>query len=309
MTSAIETFGLTKWYGSVVAVSDLNVRVEPGQVFGFLGPNGAGKSTTIRMLLALQRPTSGGATLLGLDASRGSVEIHRRIGYLPGDLELFPRLTGRQHIAWFARARGLGDHSVADRLVDRFQVVVDRPVRELSKGNRQKIGLVLAFMHRPELLVLDEPTSGLDPLMQHEFESLLREATAEGRTVFLSSHELDEVQRSADRIGIIREGKLVAEDTVEGLRRAAPQKMEVRFRHQVDQAELGALRGVKVTSSDGPRLTLDVTGEIGPVLKVIASHDPVDLTSRPADLDELFLDFYRQSPGQEVSHAREHHPA
>jgi ABC-2 type transport system ATP-binding protein len=303
VTNAIETSGLTKRYGSITAVRDLNLRIGPGQVFGFLGPNGAGKSTTIRMLLALQRPTRGHATLLGLDARADSVQVHRRVGYLPGDLALFPRLTGQQHIAWFLGARGAGDDSPAKRLIDRFQVVVDRPVRELSKGNRQKIGLVLAFMHRPELLVLDEPTSGLDPLMQHEFESLLRETADEGRTVFLSSHELDEVQRSADRIGIIKDGKLVAEDTVEGLRRAAPQRMEVRFRHPIDPAELKALAGVTVTASEGRRLMLDVTGEIGPVLKVIASHDPIDLISRPADLDELFLGFYRQPPDKEVSHA------
>jgi ABC-2 type transport system ATP-binding protein len=303
VTNAIETSGLTKRYGSITAVRDLNLRIGPGQVFGFLGPNGAGKSTTIRMLLALQRPTRGHATLLGLDARADSVQVHRRVGYLPGDLALFPRLTGQQHIAWFLGARGAGDDSPAKRLIDRFQVVVDRPVRELSKGNRQKIGLVLAFMHRPELLVLDEPTSGLDPLMQHEFESLLRETADEGRTVFLSSHELDEVQRSADRIGIIKDGKLVAEDTVEGLRRAAPQRMEVRFRHPIDPAELKALAGVTVTASEGRRLTLDVTGEIGPVLKVIASHDPIGLISRPADLDELFLGFYRQPPDKEVPHA------
>ena len=303
MAGVMETVGLTKRYGGVTAVSDLNLRAEAGQVFGFLGPNGAGKSTTIRMLMALQRPTEGRATLLGLDAAADSVAVHRRVGYLPGDLELYPRLTGRQHIDWFARSRGGVDDGFARLLMERFQVVADRPVRELSKGNRQKIGLVLAFMHKPDLLVLDEPTSGLDPLMQHEFENLLRETTGEGRTVFLSSHELDEVQRIADRIAIIREGKLVAEDTVEGLRRAAPQKMEVRFRLPVDPADLEALAGVTVTATDGPRLTLDVTGEIGPVLQVIASHDPVDLTSRPADLDELFLDFYRQPPETEVSRA------
>ncbi len=303
MTSAIETFGLTKRYGATVAVANLNLRIGTGQVFGFLGPNGAGKSTTIRMLLALQRPTKGRATLLGLDATEDSADVHHRIGYLPGDLELFPRLTGRQHIAWFLRARGAADDSLADQLVERFQVVVDRPVRELSKGNRQKIGLVLAFMHRPELLVLDEPTSGLDPLMQHEFENLLRETADQGRTVFLSSHELDEVQRAADRIGIIKEGKLVAEDTVEGLRRAAPQKMQVRFRRPVNPASLKAVSGVTVTAADGPRMTLDVTGEIGPVLKVIASNDPVDLISRPADLDELFLDFYRQPAQAKAPHA------
>jgi ABC-2 type transport system ATP-binding protein len=303
MTSAIEATGLTKTYGATTAVDGLSLRVEPGQVFGFLGPNGAGKSTTIRMLLALQRPTRGRATVLGLDAAAESVEVHRRTGYLPGDLALFPRLTGRQHIAWFARARAAGDDTLARQLAERFQVVADRPVRELSKGNQQKIGLVLAFMHRPELLILDEPTSGLDPLMQHEFDGLLRETAAEGRTVFLSSHDLDEVQRAADRIAIIKDGRLVAEDTVDGLRRAAPQKVEIRFRYPVDPAGLSAVAGVTVTAVSGPRVTLDVTGDIGPVLRVIAGHDPAGLTIRPAGLDELFLDFYRPTAQAEASHA------
>jgi ABC-2 type transport system ATP-binding protein len=303
MTIAIETAGLTKNYGPTIAVDDLNLRVERGQVFGFLGPNGAGKSTTIRLLLALQRPTRGRAAVLGRDAAADSVEVHRRVGYLPGDLKLFPRLTGRQHIDWFLRARGTADGSYARQLADRFQLVTDRPVRELSKGNRQKVGLVLAFMHRPELLVLDEPTSGLDPLIQHEFEDLLRETAGQGRTVFLSSHELDEVQRVCDRVAVIKDGRLVAEDTVDGLRGAAPQKLEVRFRRPVDPASLRVLDGVTVTSSDGPRLALDVTCEIGPVLKVIASHDPVALVCRPAGLDELFLGFYRQPAETQVSHA------
>ncbi len=302
MTSAIEATGLTKVYGAVTAVDGLSLRVEPGQVFGFLGPNGAGKSTTIRMLLALQRPTRGRARVLGLDPVTESVEVHRRTGYLPGDLTLFPRLTGRQHIAWFARARAVDD-SLALRLAGRFQVVADRPVRELSKGNRQKIGLVLAFMHRPELLILDEPTSGLDPLMQREFEALLRETAAEGRTVFLSSHDLDEVQRTADRIAIIKNGWLVAEDSVDGLRRAAPQKLEIRFRHPVDPAGLRAMPGVTVTAADGVRMMLDVTGEIGPALRVIASHDPASLTARQAGLDELFLGFYQHSATPQASHA------
>jgi ABC-2 type transport system ATP-binding protein len=302
VTSAIEAAGLTKRYGATTAVNGLTLRVEPGQVFGFLGPNGAGKSTTIRMLMALQRPTQGRARVLGLDATADSVEVHRRTGYLPGDLALFPRLTGRQHIAWYARARAVDD-LLARKLADRFRVVADRPVRELSKGNRQKIGLVLAFMHRPDLLILDEPASGLDPLMQREFEGLLRETAAEGRTVFLSSHDLDEVQRTADRIAIIKDGRLVAEDTVEGLRRTAPQRIEVRFQHPVDPADLSAVPGVTVTAADGPRVTLAVSGEIGPVLQVITSHDPVGLNSRQADLDELFLGFYRHSlQTQEASH-------
>ena len=226
MTSAIEATGLTKRYGAATAVDGGSLRVEPGQVFGFLGPNGAGKSTTIRMLLALQRPTGGRATVLGLDAvtqQGGGPSPYRLPAGRPRTLPPADRRPAHRVVR--SRPR-VGDDSVARRLASRFKVVVDRPVRELSKGNRQKIGLVLAFMHRPELLILDEPTSGLDPLMQREFEGLLRETVAEGRTVFLSSHELDELQRIADRIAIIKDGRLVAEDTVDGLRRAAPQKME-----------------------------------------------------------------------------------
>ena len=197
MSPAIETASLSKHYGSRVAVDQLTLCIEAGQVFGFLGPNGAGKSTTIRMLLALQRPTRGAATVLGLDTTAHSVDIHRRVGYLPGDLALYPRLTGRHHIDWFRHARGLADDPLVGELIERFQVVVDRQVHKLSKGNRQKIGIVLAFMHRPELLILDEPTSGLDPLMQREFGNLLRETVGEGRTVFLSS--MNSMKCSASR--------------------------------------------------------------------------------------------------------------
>ncbi len=293
MTAAIEAAALSKTYGSTRAVAELDLQVEPGQVFGFLGPNGAGKTTTIRLLLALQRPTAGQARVLGLDPLRDDVELHRRVGYLPGELELYPRLTGRQHIDWFARARRRHDPQLAERLVERFDVVLDRRAKELSKGNKQKVGLVLAFMHRPELLILDEPTSGLDPLMQHEFEGLIRETVHEGRTVFLSSHDLDEVQRLADHVGIIRSGRLIATDTVDGLRQSAPRRLEVRFPAPVDRALFDKLPGVTVTLVDGPRLGLQVTGAIAPVLDVIAEHKPLDLLARPADLDELFLDLYR----------------
>ena len=303
MTAAVEAIGLTKTYGTTRALVDLDLEVDVGQCFGFLGPNGAGKTTTIRLLLGLQRPTRGRGAVLGRDCQRDSVEIHRRIGYLPGDLALYPRLTGRRHIEWFAGARELHDLSWAWTLAERFGVVLDRPARELSTGNRQKIGLVLAFMHRPELLVLDEPTSGLDPLMQDEFERLVRETVADGRTVFLSSHELDEVQRLADRVAIIRAGRLVTTDSVESLRRSAPQKIEVRFPEVVDPALFSRLDGVSVTSVDGNRIALEVTGAIGPVLKVIAERDPLDVISRHADLDELFLDFYRESSPPEPADA------
>jgi ABC-2 type transport system ATP-binding protein len=289
---AIETSELSKTYGAVHAVRRLSLRVHPGEVFGFLGPNGAGKTTTIRMLLALQRPSSGRAAVLGLDAGRDSVSIHRRVGYLPGELALYPHRTGRQLVDWFGEVRGGVDAATIADLVERFAVVMDRPVRDLSKGNRQKLGLVLAFMHRPELLILDEPTSGLDPLMQSEFERLVRETAAQGRTVFLSSHELGEVQRLADRVAIIRSGELVAADSVEGLRRQAPQRVEARFDAPVDASTFARLEGVTVVSCAGPRVALQVAGRIGPVLGVIASLDPVDVTSQHADLDELFLSFY-----------------
>jgi beta-exotoxin I transport system ATP-binding protein len=299
VTAAIETIGLTKIYGGTRALVDLDLQVDAGQCFGFLGPNGAGKTTTIRLLLALQRATSGRCVVLGRDAQQDSVEIHRRIGYLPGDLALYPRLTGRQHLEWFGRARGQHDLTFAMELVERFMVVLDRPTRELSTGNRQKIGLVLAFMHRPELLVLDEPTSGLDPLMQDEFEQLVRVTVAEGRTVFLSSHELDEVQRLADRVAIIRMGRLVTTDTVERLRQSAPQKVEAVLPAAVDPIVFSRVAGVSVTSSQGPRVSLEVTGAIGPTLKLLAELDPIDVIVRHADLDELFLDFYRESQEEE----------
>jgi beta-exotoxin I transport system ATP-binding protein len=303
MTAAIRTHGLCRDYGPVHAVADLDLVVEPGQVFAFLGPNGAGKTTTIRMLLALQRPTGGRAEILGLDCGRDYVEIHRRTGYLPGELALYPRMTGRQHIAWYAGARGLRDLSLAGALAERFDAVLDRPARELSKGNKQKVGLILAFMSRPEVLVLDEPTSGLDPLMRSEFARLVREVTAEGRTVFWSAHELDEVQRLASRVAIIRQGRLVATETVENLRASTPQTVQARFAQPVDPALFACLAGVSVTACDGTNLQLRVTGAIGPVLRAVADHDPVDFTAQHADLDELFLGYYREPVAPEPSHA------
>ena len=305
MNAVIETNNLTKTYGPTRALDGLGLRIEPGQCYGFLGPNGAGKTTTIRMLLALQRPTSGNAAIFGCDVHRESLDIHRRVGYLPADLVLYRHMTGQQHIDWFAHTRAQSDVQFARELAARFQVVLDRPAGRLSTGNRQKVGLVLAFMHRPELLILDEPTSGLDPLMQAEFERLVRETVVDGRTVFLSSHELGEVQRLASRVGIIRAGRLVADDTVEHLRAASPQRIEVQFAAPVDPALFSRLDGVTVASIDGPRLVLDIKGRIGPALSAIAEHDPVDVVSQHAGLDELFLTYYRQTgePAPEVVNA------
>jgi ABC-2 type transport system ATP-binding protein len=291
--SAIATFGLTKFYRRNRGIEDLTISVERGEIFGFLGPNGAGKSTTIRALMGLQHPTRGRAAILGLDTWRQSVEVHRRVGYLPGELNLFDRLTGHQHVAWFARARGVDVAKALPWLMERLEVVLDRPVKELSKGNRQKLGIVLATMHRPDVLVLDEPSSGLDPLMQDTFHQLLREMSAEGTTVFLSSHELDEVQRVADRVAIIKEGHLVVSDSVEHLRSNAPQTVEVDFRLPVDPHHLESIEGVQSVRVEGTRVTLRLVGAIAPLLRTVAELDPVDLVARKADLDELFLRYYR----------------
>ena len=289
---------LTRRFGANRGIEQVSFEIGPGEVFGFLGPNGAGKSTTIRLLLGLYRPNSGRMQVFGMDPNRDSAAIHRRVGYLPGELALFPRLTGRQHLDRFGRARGLHDHSYRDELVERFTAELDRPVRALSKGNRQKIGLVLAFMHRPDLLVLDEPTSGLDPLLQDEFISLVRETVSEGRTVLLSSHELDEVQRVVDRLSIIKEGRIIVTDTVEGLRKAAPRTIEFRFPAAVTADTFAGLDGVRVLHCADGRVTLSVTGAVGPLLRAAAMLDPIDVTARPADLDELFLSYYRDEARQ-----------
>jgi ABC-2 type transport system ATP-binding protein len=293
---AIETVALSKTYpGGVRALSGLDLRVEHGEVFGFLGPNGAGKSTTIRLLLDLIRPTEGRALVLGLDSRRDGVAARRRVGYLPGDLRLYERLTGREQLESLARLRGAVDAALRDSLVERFGVILDRPIRELSKGNRQKLGLVQAFMHRPDLLVLDEPTAGLDPLLQHEFRLLVRETGASGRTVFLSSHSLDEVQQTADRVGIIRAGRLTDVDSVESLRERALRHVTIVFRTQAEPAELAALPGVRIQHVDGPVLRLAAPEPaMDGVVKLAARHGVVDFLSEPADLEEIFLDLYRE---------------
>ena len=292
MPAAIEVVELTKRYGSARGCEEVSFEVETGSVFGFLGPNGAGKSTVIRTLLDFQRPTSGSARLLGLDSRRDSVAIHRRTGYLPGDLVLFERLTGRDHLDLFGRARGGISPAVVDDLVARFDVELDRPVRELSKGNRQKIGLMLAFAHEPELVVLDEPTSGLDPLVQEKFHELLREMAGSGRTVLLSSHVLDEVQRVADRITVIREGRVVVTDTIAALQAKVPRRVRFEFQEEVDPRRFGGLAGVDVVESGPRHVVLKVVGPVDAVVKAAAGLTTTDLLASPADLEELFLGFY-----------------
>jgi ABC-type multidrug transport system ATPase subunit len=292
MTSVIKTDKLTKSYGSHRGIIDLDLEVNEGEVFGFLGPNGAGKTTTIRTILDLIRPTSGKATVFGIESSADPVAIHRRIGYLPGEFTLYDRLTGGQTIRYFANLRGNVDPAYQQALIKRFDVDPSRRFKEYSKGNKQKIGLVIALQHQPELLILDEPTSGLDPLVQQSFYALVREARADGRTVFLSSHILGEVERTCDRVAIIRDGRLVKVDSVEALRDLAHHQVELRFAGSVPTAEFQGLPGVTEVVAADHVLRMRVSGPIAPVVKAAARHELVDFVSREPSLEETFLAEY-----------------
>ena len=289
--------GLSKDFGSGRGLFGLDLEVGRGEVFGFLGPNGAGKSTTMRLLLDLIRPTSGSARVLGRDTRLHSVEIRRRVGFLPGDLALYPKLSGRAVLGYLARLRGGVDERVRDALVDRFDADVDRPIRQLSTGNRQKLGLIQAFMHEPELLILDEPIAGLDPLVQQSFHALLREVSAQGRTVFLSSHTLSEVERVTDRLAILRQGRLVVVDSLDNLRKVAVQRVEIDFGAPVDPEEFRSLQGVKeVEVTSGQTLTISFEGSADAVVKTAAAHEVRAI--RPCDdhLEDIFLRYYQEAP-------------
>ena len=290
--SAIETTRLTKDYGSGRGLFDLDLEIEPGEVFGFLGPNGAGKSTTMRLLMDLVRPTEGAAKILGLDTRTEAVAIHRRVGFLPGELSLYPKLLGVEMLDYLAALRGGLNLRVRDALAERFEAELRRPIRELSTGNRQKLGLIQAFMHEPELLILDEPITGLDPLVQHSFHELLAEVASRGVTVFLSSHSLSEVESVAHRVAILREGRLIVVDSVDNLRRAAVQRMEIVFGAPVDAREFRTLPGVREATADGRRMTIAFEGSPDAVVKAASTHEVLAIRTHEDDLEEVFLRYY-----------------
>jgi ABC-2 type transport system ATP-binding protein len=294
VTTVIRTEGLTKSYGAHRGIIDVDLDVEEGEIFGFLGPNGAGKTTTMRVLLDLIRPTSGRAEVFGIETTKDPVAIHRRVGYLPGEFDLYDRLTGADTIAYFANLRGGVDAAYVAKLVDRLDLDPSRRFREYSKGNKQKVGLVVALQHKPDLLILDEPTSGLDPLMQQAFFELVREARDEGRTVFLSSHIIDEVDRTCDRVAIIREGRLVQVDRIESVRRLAFHHVELTFAAPVAASVFTAIDGVEGVTADGAIVTMRVNGPIGAVLAAATPHGLIDVVSREPNLEDVFLAQYGQ---------------
>ncbi len=292
MTAVIETHGLTKRYRGARGVDDVSISVVRGEIYGFLGPNGAGKTTTIRTLLDLLHPTGGVALIFGLDSRRASREIRARLGNLPGDFTCDPRLTGREFLEFCAAARGMGDLGTAPVLTQRFEADLGRRVRDLSRGNRQKIGLIQALFHDPELLVLDEPTTGLDPLMQEEFVTVIDEYRERGGTVFLSSHDLDEVERVCDTVAIVRDGRIAAVENVAELRGRAYHHVRIEFDSPVDEAEFLRVEGVGELEVDGNRVSFKALGDLDAVVKAAARHTVKDIELTEPTLEEIFLTFY-----------------
>ncbi|SDZ40559.1 ABC-2 type transport system ATP-binding protein [Micromonospora pattaloongensis] len=298
---AISTEKLVKTYGRNRGLAGLDLAVDTGEVYGFLGPNGAGKSTTIRLLLDLIRPTSGRVTVLGADPRRGGVALRRRIGYLAGDFVVDGRQTGQELLGYLANLRGGVPRRRIAELADRLDLDLSRKIKGLSKGNRQKIGVVQAFMHSPELLILDEPTSGLDPFLQQQFVAMVRAARAAGQTVFMSSHVMSEVQQTADRVGIIRDGRLLTVERVEELRERAVRRVEIHFAEPVPLAEFSALPGVSDATVDGSTLRCRLDGRADALVKAAARHTVVGLLSEEPDLEELFFSYYSTGEADRVS--------
>jgi ABC-2 type transport system ATP-binding protein len=301
MSAVIEVSGLTKYYGTKRGVIDLSFGVAEGEVFGFLGPNGAGKTTTMRLLMALLFPGGGSAAIAGLDCWRDTVAIKRLVGYLPGELALDPGLTGGQILTYFANLRGGVDRREIDRLVERLDLDPGRRFRQYSHGNKQKVGLIQAFMHRPRLLILDEPTNGLDPLNQHEFQQMVAEVRAEGRTVFLSSHVLSEVESTCDRVAIIRAGRLVRTGGVAELKRIRHHELELTFGAAPPAEAFRSLAGVERVdvSHDGLTLRAVVQGDLDAVIKLAAGYPLVNIVSQEPSLEEVFLRYYQGGSGAE----------
>jgi ABC-2 type transport system ATP-binding protein len=294
-SAAIATERLTKRYGATLALDELDLTVREGEVYGYLGPNGAGKTTTIRLLLGLHRPSSGRALLFGVDAWRDPVKAHHRLAYVPGEPFLWPALTSGETFEFLARLHDGTDIAYREVLVKRFDLDTRKKIRALSKGNRQKVQLIAALATRADLLLLDEPTSGLDPLMEMAFRECIIEAKQRGQTVLLSSHILSEVEAVCDRVGILRDGRLVDEGTLDQLRHLSAQTVEVTFTGPAPV--LAPLAGVDVANAGSNALRFEVSGSIGPLIAALAEHPVAMLTSREPSLEEIFLHHYEGADG------------
>lgn len=292
---AIATFGLSKKYPSSdkFALEGLDLNIMPGEIYGFLGPNGAGKSTTIRLLMNFIMPTRGHALILDRDVEISSPEIHKTVGYLAGEPAFYPKMTVREHIHYLAEVQSVKSRDNLRKLIKIFEIPLDQPAGTLSKGNRQKLGLIQAFMTEPKVLILDEPTSGLDPLMQEVFYELVREYKQKGVCIFLSSHNLGEVQKVCDRVGFIRDGKMIAEQSVAKIHAKAAQTYDVTFADEVPLAQLKRLSRVSVVSNTSHHATIKVHGDMKDLLKTLSEYKILSIDRRELTLEEEFLKFYR----------------
>jgi ABC-2 type transport system ATP-binding protein len=301
--AAIRTSKLSKDYGLGRGLFELDLEVTPQEVFGYLGPNGSGKTTTIRCLMGMIRPTGGAAYIFGLDCRRDSVEVKRRVGYLPGDIPQFGSLRGKEVVAYLGGMVGGVDPKIVRSIAERFDLDLNRRFREYSTGNKRKLGILLAFMHQPQLLILDEPTSGLDPLNQQEFYELLREARDGGAAAFLSSHILSEVEHICDRVGILRAGRLVNVAQLDELHHIRAHRVELEFAPgtPLPEAAIRAAGGVENVSVDGQRVSCTVRGSFGPLFEAIHDAKVTDLVSTEPSLEEIFLSYYSETdPGQKA---------
>lgn len=296
----IKTNGLTKKYDrtSKPALENLSIEIDQGEVYGFLGPNGAGKSTTIRLLLGLLRPTSGSAAINQLDTFSQSVQIKKSLGYLSGDLAMYPKMTGSQLLRYVDSLSPGSSMKESEVLAQKLQANLDKPLGQLSRGNRQKIGIIQAFAHKPDVLILDEPTSGLDPLMQENFYELVIDAKKRGACIFMSSHILSEVQKMCDRVGIIREGRLVSQQSIADMTLEAASALEITFAQPAPVDELRKLTGARLEVRAKNEVTVHIKGNLSPLFAILATHEVTKIDTRSLDLEELFMHFYADGGSQ-----------
>lgn len=299
-TPVIETVKLSKKYPGTdkPALDNVSLKIYAGEVYGFLGPNGAGKSTTIRLLMNFLKPTGGSATIFGKDAQTEDVEIKHSVGYLSGDFAVYPKMTGEQYLTYLDELQGGGNINYAHKLAKDYKADLKKKLGDLSRGNKQKIGLIQAVMHQPKLLILDEPTSGLDPIMQEKFYKLVNDNKQRGATIFISSHILGEVQRICDRVSIIREGKIVAERVIAELAKEASQTFDINFSKTAPISELKKIKGLKIQNHNQNSVTIHMNGRLSDLFKVLAQNDVEKIDARNLDLEEMFIHFYQGKDGK-----------
>ena len=293
MSSVIKIENLTKYYGKVKALSSLNLDVNEGEIYAFIGPNGAGKSTTIRILLGMLNPTEGFVEVLGkIPSQKNIVYLFNNIGYLPGELATYEKLTGRETIKFLGNLKHVSDWSYIESLIERLDFDSTRKTKDLSKGNKQKLGLILALMNKPKLLVLDEPTSGLDPLMQQTSIDLLKEIQQNGTTIFLSSHIFSEIDKVAETVGFIKQGELIVEDELDTLKANAVKSLSIEFKHPIPEDLFKDSTNIQIVESKDTSVTINVTGPVDDVIKKISQFEVVDLLSEEASLEDVFMNYY-----------------